>query len=123
MNIPNDYQRPSHRCPMSDTQDRCRGFGHRSPYKHVWCVVILSIPLLCLFLGPGAEAQSKAKNVLFLFSAIKYSDETLRVIEPSLRAHFPHEITFYHAYLDDTEVDENPIGRASQRPSAGGMQG
>jgi PAS domain S-box-containing protein len=30
----------------------------------------------------------------------------LSVIEPSLRAHFPHQITFYHAYLDDPQIED-----------------
>ena len=90
---------------MADTEGPCRSFASWSPYNNSRRLATLGILLLCLFLGPSA-AQSKAKNVLFLFSTIKYSDETLSVIEPSMRARFPHEITFYHAYLDDTEVDE-----------------
>ena len=46
------------------------------------------------------------KNVLFLFSAVKYSDETLSIIEPAIRARSPQQITFYHAYLDDPQVEE-----------------
>lgn len=93
---------------MSDTEDQCRGFGHRSPYKHAWCVAILSFPLVCFLFGPSAEGQSSGGNVLFLFSTAKYSDEALGVIEPSMRARFPHQITFYHAYLDDPQVEEKP---------------
>jgi PAS domain S-box-containing protein len=61
--------------------------------------------LLCSFFAPSAVGQS-GKNVLFLFSSVKYSDETLSVIEPAIRARFPQQITFYHAYLDDPQVEE-----------------
>ena len=105
MNIPKDYQRQKHRCSIAHTEGPCRGFGSRSSYEHSRWLAILSIPLLCFFFGPSAEGQSSGKNVLFLFSAIKYSDETLSVIEPSMRARFPHQITFYHAYLDDPQVE------------------
>jgi len=71
--------------------------------KH-W-LAILSVLFGFLFCA-SAEGQTDEKNVLFLFSAIKYSDETINVIEPLMRAQVPRQITFYHAYLDDPQVEE-----------------
>ena len=69
------------------------------------CLAILNVSLLCFLCHPGAEGQTSEKNVLFLFSTVKYSDETVSAIEPALRARFPHPSTFYHAYLDDPQVE------------------
>lgn len=61
--------------------------------------------LLCVLYAPTSEGQS-GKNVLFLFSAVKYSDEMLNVVEPWMRKHSPEKITFYDAYVDDPQVEE-----------------
>ena len=71
-------------------------------YKHR---LTLIIPL-CFLFCPGIDGQEIGKNVLFLFSSVKYSDETMSVIEPSIRAQVPQHITFYDAYLDDPQVEE-----------------
>ena len=105
MSIPKDYCRPAHRCSIAHTEGPCRRFGSRLLFKNSRWLVILSIPLLCFFFDPSAAGQS-GKNVLLLFSSVKYSDETLSVIEPTIRARFPQQITFYHAYLDDPQVEE-----------------
>ncbi|MGZ5172474.1 MAG: hypothetical protein ACXWCY_34135, partial [Burkholderiales bacterium] len=105
MNIPMDCCRSAHRCSIAPREDSCRRFGSRLPFKNSRWLAILGIPLLCSFFAPSAVGQT-GKNVLFLFSAIKYSDETLSVIEPAIRARYPQQITFYHAYLDDPQVEE-----------------
>ena len=61
--------------------------------------------LLCLSVSSTA-AQASPKNVLVLFSAVKYSEETLDAVEPSIRARVPGPITFYVAYLDDPQVEQ-----------------
>jgi PAS domain S-box-containing protein len=68
-------------------------------------VLVLGI-LLCILNGPVARAQPDAKNVLVLFSAVKYSEAFLDVVEPSIRARVPGSITFYAAYLDDPQVEQ-----------------
>lgn len=73
------------------------------PYIHRLTCVIAP---LCFLLCAHAEGQTNGKNVLFLFSAVKYSDETMSVIQPLMRAQVPQQITFYHAYLDDPQVEE-----------------
>ena len=105
MDIPKDYCRPAHPCSVAHTKGLCRRFGCRLPFKHSRWFAILSILLLCFFFDLSAVAQT-GKNILFLFSAVKYSDETLRVIEPAIRARYPQQITFYHAYVDDPQVEE-----------------
>ncbi len=105
MDIPKDYCRPAHPCSVAHTKGPCRRFGCRLPFKHSRSFAILSILLLCFFFDLSAVGQT-GKNVLFLFSAVKYSDETLRVIEPAIRARYPQQITFYHAYVDDPQVEE-----------------
>ena len=105
MNLPMDYRRPAPRRVIAQTADPRPYSGCRLPSNRSRWFAILSISLLCSFLVPSAVAQS-GKNVLFLFSAVKYSDETLSIIEPAIRARSPQQITFYHAYLDDPQVEE-----------------
>jgi PAS domain S-box-containing protein len=66
---------------------------------------ILAIPL-CALTGSAAEGQPGQKNVLVLFSAVQYSQSTLNMIEPPIRARVPAPITFYDAYLEDPQVEE-----------------
>ena len=107
MDIPKDYCRPAHPCSVAHAKGLCPRSGCRLPFKNSRWLAILSISLLCSFLDLSAVGQT-GKNVLFLFSAVKYSDETLRVIEPAIRARYPQQITFYHAYVDDPQVEEKP---------------
>src|SRR5215831_5827770 len=72
-------------------------------FKHPFAIVI--VPLCFLFCIP-AGGQTNGKNVLFLFSSVKYSDETMGVIQPLVRAQVPQQVNFYHAYLDDPQVEE-----------------
>ena len=53
-----------------------------------------------------AEGQPSQKNVLVLFSAVQYSQSTLELIEPAMRARVPGPITFDDAYLEDPQVEE-----------------
>jgi PAS domain S-box-containing protein len=66
---------------------------------------ILAIPLCALSSAP-AEGQPRGKNVLVIFSAVQYSQSTLELIEPAMRARVPGPITFYDAYLEDPQVEE-----------------
>jgi PAS domain S-box-containing protein len=70
-------------------------------------IIILSI-LLCLLAGRASQAQTREKNVLFVFSIVKYSDEMLKVMQPYMRARYPGPINFYYAYLEDIQSQENP---------------
>jgi PAS domain S-box-containing protein len=53
-----------------------------------------------------AIAQPVKKNVLCLFSSVKYSEDFLNVVEPFIRAQVRDPITFYDAYLDDPQVEQ-----------------
>jgi PAS domain S-box-containing protein len=81
-------------------------FGAIAPRVRFWCA-ILGI-LLCADAGPAAAQQPSPKNVLFVFSTVKYSGETRGAIEPYMQAHVPGPINFYYAYLDDPQSKENP---------------
>ena len=70
-------------------------------------IIILSI-LLCLLAGRASQAQTREKNILFVFSIVKYSDEMLKVMQPYMRARYPGPINFYYAYLEDIQSQENP---------------
>lgn len=74
--------------------------------NHLW-ITLLNI-LLCILGGQVVQAQPRAKNVLFVFSIVKYSDEMLNVIQPYMRAHCPGPINFHYAYLEDIQSEENP---------------
>ena len=80
--------------------------ANRGLSNHLW-ITLLSI-LLCILAGRDAQAQPRAKNVLFVFSIVKYSDEMLDVIQPHMRARCPGPINFYYAYLEDIQSEENP---------------
>jgi hypothetical protein len=69
--------------------------------------VILAISALCLLVRADAAAQPTNKNVLLLFSTVKYSDEILDVVEQSIRSNVPGQVTFYDAYLDDLKENED----------------
>jgi len=61
--------------------------------------------LLCLSIS-SAAAQANPKNVLVLFSTLKYREAFLDAVEPAIRARVPGPITFYDAYLDDPQVEQ-----------------
>src|SRR5215831_5295369 len=82
-------------------------FFPRGVLSHHFWTGILSI-LLCLFAGRASQAQTHVKNVLFVFSIVKYSDEMLNVIQPYMRAHYSGPINFYYAYLEDIQSQETP---------------
>ena len=83
-----------------------RFFARRVLSNHFW-ITILSI-LICLLAGRASQAQTRVKNVLFVFSIVKYSDEMLKVMQPYMRDHYPGPINFYYAYLEDIQSEENP---------------
>ena len=59
------------------------------------------------FAVPGlAAAQASTKNVLILFSSTDRDSDHWRLFELSLRSRFQGQITFYHAYLEDSRVTE-----------------
>jgi PAS domain S-box-containing protein len=68
-------------------------------------LAILGI-LLCALTGPVAKAQPNAKNVLVLFSSFGRNEDWLDLLEASIRARVPEQITFYHAFLEDSQVEE-----------------
>src|SRR5580704_2679762 len=68
-------------------------------------LTIFAIPS-CALSGSAAVEQQREKNVLVIFSAVQYSQSTLELIEPAMRARVPGPITFYDAYLEDPQVEE-----------------
>ena len=68
-------------------------------------LTIFAFPL-CALSSSAPEGQPRVKNVLVLFSAVQYSQSTLDLIEPPIRARVPGPITFYDAYLEDPQVEE-----------------
>jgi PAS domain S-box-containing protein len=86
---------------------------HRSVGEFGLCrcarVLVMLLCILSCSTGRGeARAQSRKKNVLCLFSSVKYSEDFLNVVEPFIRARVPDPITFYDAYLDDPQVEQRP---------------
>jgi PAS domain S-box-containing protein len=53
-----------------------------------------------------AGAEPNAKNVLVLFSSVKYSEEALAVVQPTIRDRVSGPVTFYNSYLDDPQVEQ-----------------
>jgi hypothetical protein len=96
-------------------------FGNIGLRAHMW-FAILGI-LLCTGTGSAAAHQPSPKNVLFVFSTVKYGGETLSAIEPYIRAHVPGPVNFYYAYLDDPQSNDNPywetLAEAVRRKYAG----
>src|SRR5208282_4649075 len=68
-------------------------------------LAIFAIPSSALS-SSSADGQPREKNVLVIFSTVKYSKEFLDRVEPSIRARVPGPITFYEAYLEDPQVEE-----------------
>ena len=86
--------------------DTVRLLGARAPCK-CSCFTAFGI-LLWMLAAPGAAAQPKAKNVLVLFSTVKYSEQLSDTVEPFIRGRVQGPIAFYDAYLDDPQVDQKP---------------
>jgi len=82
-----------------------RLFGKPGLPTHSWLAILIAA--LCILASTSSVAQQAKKNVLVLFSSVKYSDEFLSVVEPSIRSRVPSPITFYDAYLDDRIVEED----------------
>ena len=78
-------------------------FGVRA---HIWPAILGM--LFCTVAHSAAAQQPSPKNVLFVFSTVKYGGETSSAIEPYMRAHVPGPVNFYYAYLDDPQSKENP---------------
>jgi PAS domain S-box-containing protein len=86
--------------------DTVRLLGVRAPSVYAWVTTLCILLWVCT--GPSAAAEPSTKNVLVLFSAVKYSESFLNTVEPSIRGRVPGPITFYDAYLDDPQVDQKP---------------
>jgi PAS domain S-box-containing protein len=89
-----------------DRHARLSSFWGARFYVHPRLAILCT--LLCGLAGQSARANDPdAKNVLFLLSTVKYSQEYLNVVEPEIRARFGAPITFYDAFLEDsTQVEE-----------------
>ena len=88
------------------TLDSFGSFGVTGFRARIWSA-ILGI-LLYVVTGSAVAQRPNPKNVLFVFSTVKYSGETLGAIEPYMQAHVTGPINFYYAYLDDPQSKENP---------------
>src|SRR5277367_3903926 len=84
-------------------------------WKHARCFDVrgllaflkIAVPGILLYLSiSSAAAQPNPKNVLVLFSSVKYREAFLDAVEPPIRARVPGPITFYDAYLDDPQVEQ-----------------
>jgi hypothetical protein len=61
--------------------------------------------LLCALIGSAAPEKASAKNVLLLFGNVGQRSNFVDLLDSSLRARFPGEITFYETYLESPPVD------------------
>ena len=68
------------------------------------CLGALGI-LLCGVFSSVATAQPGVKNVLVLYGFFSIDNQYSDVIESSIRAHFPGQVTFYVALMDSPEGD------------------
>jgi hypothetical protein len=83
--------------------DRPNRFGVQGIFAFLNACLVAGV---LLYIPSGsAAAQPEPKNVLFLFSSVKYSEDFLGVVEPVIRARVPGPITFYDAYLDDPQIE------------------
>jgi len=77
------------------TLDSFGSFGVTGFRARIWSA-ILGI-LLYVVTGSAVAQRPNPKNVLFVFSTVKYSGETLGAIEPYMQAHVTGPINFYYA--------------------------
>jgi hypothetical protein len=87
-------------------RNRANRFGVKVAF--VFLKALVPGILLCLSV-PSTAAQANAKNVLVLFSSVKYSEAFLDAVEPFIRARVPGPSTFYDAYLDDPQVEQRSL--------------
>ena len=85
-----------------------RFFARRVLSNHFWITILdnSDLPLSPVALLASTNA---VKNVLFVFSIVKYSDEMLKVMQPYMRDHYPGPINFYYAYLEDIQSERKPF--------------
>ena len=77
----------------------------RSGVRGILALLGALVPAILWSIASGsAAAQPRGKNILFLFSSVKYSEDFLDTVEPVIRARVPGSITFYDAYLDDPQI-------------------
>ena len=69
------------------------------------CFTIFGI-LLCALTAFTAAAQEREKNVLLLFSSVERNSSNWEPFDPLVRARVPGQITFYRAYLDQSQAEE-----------------
>ena len=62
--------------------------------------------LLCLLIVRSGTAESKARNVLVLFSAAHNEAEALGVLEPEIRERVPGDVNFYTSFIDYQRVGD-----------------
>lgn len=81
---------------------------HQSRVDHniLRALVIVCAVLSILPARGAAEQQPNSKNVLELFSSIDRNDDLFYLVEQSIRARVPGQITFYRAYLEDSRLGE-----------------
>jgi PAS domain S-box-containing protein len=93
--------------------------------KHISVLLMLFGVLLFSLGGANAAAQSKAKNVLILFSSIDGNPYFTEVLEPAIRSRVPGPITFHISYLTysqdpkQTELHEESLAETFRREYAG----
>ena len=71
--------------------------------------------LLCLLAGASATAQSKAKNVLILFSSVDQNPHFGEVAEHEIRRRVSEPINFYLAYLSHLNANPDEPGPSDQQ--------
>jgi hypothetical protein len=69
--------------------------------RDVWPSMM--VILLCLLIVRSATAESKARNVLVLFSAAHNEAEALGVLEPEIRERVQCDVNFYTSFTTTSE--------------------
>ncbi len=72
--------------------------------RDVWPSMM--VILLCLLIVRSATAESKARNVLVLFSAAHNEAEALGVLEPEIRERVQCDVNFYTSFIDYQRVGD-----------------
>jgi PAS domain S-box-containing protein len=81
-------------------RDRSNGLG---TWDFSTCLAVLTV--LLTFNARPAAAEPTAKTVLVLFSSFGRTTDYLDSLERPIRARVPGQITFYEAYLDDSQAE------------------
>jgi signal transduction histidine kinase len=83
----------------------CCSLFRPSGFCGLLCFTIFGM-LLCALTAFTAAAQAREKNVLLLFSSVERNSSNWDPFDPLVRARVPGQITFYRAYLDESQAKD-----------------